>query len=348
MFSILIISYLILNLHSLSIDLTEKDLNNSIEKLLLINENLFVGTTNFLHRLSSRTLNKSLSSFQLGPQLDNPLCRQLNQCNDLIEINYHWKILFSIENQNLLLCGTLFQGSCQIIDQNFQFIINSSLPIVANDPFNSTIGLIIPEKNLIYLGVTYTNEGAYRWQIPNIAGRSLNISRFMKILSVNDDDDLISRDDLSLKFMPRQQATFIVQYIYSFYTKNYIYFLSNQPNDIEQKNLITKLSRFCRDSSNSIIRSYTEIPLICVNSEWILKTAQIIFDKNNQMILIGHFTRNGGTNICSWNIKNDIDKALEDNYAACYSMGIGQRGLAFIKPNEPCREDEVRDEKEFI
>ena len=34
--------------------------------------------------------------------------------------------------------------------------------------------------------------------------------------------------------MSRQQTRFIVQYVYAFYTKNYIYFLTNQPNDIEQ------------------------------------------------------------------------------------------------------------------
>jgi len=163
----------------------------------------------------------------------------------------------------------------------------------------------------------------------------------MKIVSVNDDDESIYHDDLSLRFMSRQQTTFIVQYIYSFYTKNYIYFLTNQPDDIEQKDFLTKIIRFCRDTSNSIIRTYTEIPLICVNSEWILKTADII----NEKILIGHFTRKdgtGGTNICSWNIENDIDKAFLENYQRCYSLGIGQRGLAFIKPNEPCRKDEVK------
>jgi hypothetical protein len=323
MFSILLISYLIITINSFSINIIEKDLNSSIEKLLLINEHLFVGTINSLHRLSSLTLNKTLSSLNLHG-------------------NYHWKILLLIENENLLLCGTISQGLCQIINQNFNLIINSSLPIVANDPINSTIGLIIPEQNLIYFGVTYTNEGMYRWQIPNISGRSLNISRFMKILSENDDEK-ISRDDLSLRFMSRQQTTFIVQYISSFYTKNYIYFLTNQPNDIEQKIFLTKIVRFCRDTTHSIIRTYTEIPLICSNSEWLIKTAEVIQDKNNQEILIGHFTRkdgSGGTNICSWNIQNDIDKALEENYRMCYSMGIGQRGLAFIKPNEPCRKDE--------
>jgi len=321
MFSILLISYLIITLNSLSIDFIEKDFNNSIEKILLLNENLFLGTINSLHRLSSLTLNENLNS-------------------KFFDTNSHWKILLSIENQNLLLCRTISQGLCQIIDQDFNLIINSSLPIVANDPINSTIGLIIPEKNLIYFGVTYTNEGMYRWQIPNISGRSLNISRFMKILSENDEEG-ISRDDLSLRFMPRQQTTFIVQYISAFYTKNYIYFLTNQPNDIEQTNFQSKILRFCRDTTNSIIRTYSEMPLICLNSDWILKTAEIL----NEDILIGHFTRKdgtGGTNICSWNIRNDIDKAFEDNYRTCYSMGIGQRGLAFIKPNEPCRKDEVK------
>jgi len=326
MFSILLISYLIINLNSLSIDIIEKDLNNPIEKFLLINENLFIGSSDSLHRLSTLTLNKTLLSLKFN------------------EFNNHWKILLSIDNQTLLLCRTISQGLCQMIDENFNFIINSSLPIVANDPINSTIGLIIPEKNLIYFGVTYTNEGTSRWQIPNLSGRSLNISRFMKIVSTND-DDTISHDDLSLRFMSRQQTTFIVQYIYSFYTKNYVYFLTNQPNDIEQINFQTKIIRFCRDTSYSIIRTYTEIPLICFNSEWIIKTADLIFNKNNQQILIGHFTRKdgtGGTKICLWNIENDIDQAFENNYRTCYSMGIGQRGLAFIKPNEPCRKDEVR------
>ncbi|CAF0881225.1 unnamed protein product [Adineta steineri] len=326
MFIILLISYLFLTINGISIDLIEKDLNNSIEKILFLNDHLLVGTVNYLHKLSSKTLNKTNLSLELSIQ----------------SFDYHFKILSLINKNNLLLCGTVYQGYCQIYDENFHLIINSSLPIVANDPINSTIGLIIPEKNLIYFGVTYTNDGNYRWQIPNISGRSLNLTNFMKILSVND-DDTISRDDLSLRFMPRQQTTFIVQYIYSFYRGNYIYFLTNQPSDIEQTNIITKIIRFCRNTSNSLIRSYTEIPLVCLNSEWILKSAQTILDNNNQMILIGLFVKRDGsigTNICSWKIQNEIDKAFLDNYKNCYSMGIGQRGLNFIKPNEPCRKDE--------
>jgi hypothetical protein len=165
----------------------------------------------------------------------------------------------------------------------------------------------------------------------------------MKIYSINYYDETISRDDLSLRFMPRQQTTFIVQYIYSFYTKNSIYFLTNQPNDIDQTNQITKIIRFCRNKSYSIIRSYSELPLICINSDWILQSAQTIIDHNKQFLLIGIFRKrdgSNGTNICSWNIQNDIEKGFYDNYKNCYSMGIGQRGLTFIKPNEPCRKDD--------
>jgi len=330
MLIILLISYFLIIINGISIDIIEKDLNSSIEKILLINENLFVGTINSLHRLSSKTLNKTLNSLNLNSQFDQ---------------SYHFKIFLLINKNNLLLCGTLNQGLCQIIDQDFNLIINSSLPIVANDPINSTIGLIIPEENLIYIGVTYTNDGVYRWQIPNLSGRSLNLTNFMKIFSINNDDETIYRDDLSLRFMPRQQITFIVQYIYSFYTKNYIYFLTNQPNDIDQTNLITKIIRFCRNKSYSIIRSYTEIPLICFNSDWIIQSAQTMIDNNNQIILIGLFKKrdgSNGTNICSWKIQNDIDQAFLNNYQKCYSMGIGQRGLNFIKPNEPCRKDEVQ------
>ncbi|CAF3772782.1 unnamed protein product [Rotaria magnacalcarata] len=340
MYYILLVSYFLLTINGISIDTIEKDLNNSIEKILLINNNLFVGAINSLHRLSSKTLNQNLFSLKLGPQLDHSFCRT---CIDPRQIDYHFKTLLLMNKDNhLLLCGTLSQGVCQIVDENFNIIINSSLPIVANDPINSTIGLIIQEQNLIYFGVTYKNEGIYRWKIPNISGRSLNSTNFMKILSSND-DETIYRDDLSLRFMPRQQTTFIIQYIHSFYTENYVYFVTNQPNDIDQTNIITKIIRFCRNSSNSIIRSYTEIPLVCLNSDWIIKSVQIIIDNNNQMILIGLFIKRSGstgTNICSWKVHNDIDKAFQDNYKNCYTMGIGQRGLSFIKPNEACRKVE--------
>ena len=338
MFLILLISYLILIRTSLSIEIIKHDLNNSIEKLRLVNDHLFVGTINFLHRLSTLTLNRTLLPLKFNSNVHNLSCYQC-------QTNHHVKILLSFNNNHhLLVCGTLFHGTCRIIDENFNLILNSSLPVVANDPMNSSIGLIMPEKNLIYFGITYTNKGKYRWQIPNISGRSLNISHFMQILSTND-DERISRDDLSLRFMSRQQTRFIVQYIYAFYTKNFIYFITNQPNDIEQKYFLTKIIRFCRNNSNSIIRTYIEIPLICFNSEWIIKTADIHFIEHNQRVLIGHFTRKdgtGGTNICSWNIRGDIDRAFENNYRTCYSMGIGMRGLAFIKPNEPCRKDDVR------
>ena len=339
MFRILFINYLILIRTSLSIKIIETDLNNSIEKILLINDNLFVGTTNILHRLSTLTLNRTLTPLKFNRQIHNRSCFQC-------QTNNHIKIMLSLNNhKHLLVCETMFHGTCRIIDENFNLIINSSMPIVANDRMNSSIGLIIPERNLIYFGVTYTNKGTYhRWQIPNISGRSLNISHFMKILSTNN-DERISRDDLSLRFMLRQQTKFIVQYIYSFYTKNFIYFITNQPNDIEQEYFLTKIVRFCRHSSNSIIRTYIEIPLICLNSEWIIKTADIYFTEYDEKVLIGHFTKkdgSGGTYICSWNIHRDIDRTFEHNYRACYSMGIGMRGLAFIKPNEPCRKDNVR------
>jgi plexin A len=346
MFSIVILSCCLFTVDTLTIDLIETEFSSAIEKVVLVDNHLYVGTVNALHRLSPSTLNRTFPSLRLGPSLDNPSCRQLNQCAaDLMQIDYHWKILLPIDNRSLLVCGTLFQGVCQLIDVDLQLIVNSSLPVVANDRTNSTVGLFVPEKNLIYFGVTYTSEGVHRWQIPNIAGRSVTRSRFMKIVSTTADDESITRDDLSVRFLPRQQATFIVQYIFAFQTNNYVYFVTNQPNEHDVKTLSSKIIRFCREHTHTIIRSYAELPLICVNGESIVRTAQILVDDNDgQPILVGHFTRKdgtGGTSLCSWHVANELDRAFEENYRTCYSMGIGQRGLTFIKPNEPCRKDEV-------
>lgn len=144
--------------------------------------------------------------------------------------------------------------------------------------------------------------------------------------------------------MPRQQTSFIVQYLHAFQSKDFLYFLTRQPNEFEPKSSTTKIVRFCRENSNSILRSYAELPLICVNADWILKSAEVFLDRNDEEILVGHFTRkegNVGTTLCSWNVRRDIDRAFEETYRQCYSMGIGQRGLTFIKPNEICRRDEV-------
>ena len=333
----------------INIDLIEKDLNEPIEKLLLNGNHLFVATVNTLHRLSVLTLNSTHSPFNIL----TASCSSSNICLTPVNDDYHWKILSVINERNLLVCGTNRHGSCQIIDHDFNLVSNSSVPVVANDQINSTIGLILPETNLVYFGVTYTNQGKYRWQIPNISGRSLDPSRFMKILAANEDQDVdqtIYRDELSLRFMPRQQATFIVQYVYAFKTSHYVYFLANQPNDLEQQTIITKIIRFCRKTSAALIRSYSEIPLICSSTEWIIKDAQLISDSNHQYVLVGLFVKRdgtSGTNFCTWKVTEDIDRAFQENYRRCYSMGIGQRGLAFIKPNEPCRRDEVNADDRF-
>lgn len=345
LFVVLIQCLFLCSTFAVKINLIEREFDSPIEKLLLIKNHLFVGTTNSLHRLSLLTLNRTRSTLNLAssPCSTTPRDCSTSSSNE----DYHFKLLLSTNDDLILSCGTNAQGSCQLIDLDLNIVYNSSVPVVANDPVNSTVGLVIPATDLIYLGVTYTNEGKYRWQIPNIAGRSLQVSRFMKILSANDeqnDENLIYRDDLSLRFMPRQQASFIVQYVYAFSTSNYVYFLSNQPSDIETNTIVTKIIRFCRKTSAGLIRSYTELPLVCSSSDWIVQDAQLVSNKHNEKLLIGLFVRRDGstgTNICSWRIRRDIDRAFQENYKQCHSLGIGQRGLNFIKPNEPCRRDEV-------
>ena len=306
--------------------ISSRQFSSSIEKIFLRDDRIFIGTTNFLHQISSLTLNESQLALILGPVHQN---------------DFHWKILQSIDKETFLVCGTSFQGVCSLIDENFNFIVNSSIPVVANDRENSSIALVLNEKNLIYFGVTFTSDGVFRWQIPSIAGRSLNRTRFMRIVSsASNDDEFLSKEDLAVRFMPRQQTSFIVQYVFAFQTENFLYFLTRQPNEFEGKSLTTKIVRFCRENSNSILRSYAELPLSCVNSDWILSSAEIFNDE----ILVGLFTRKDrreGSTFCSWKIRHDIDRAFQETYRQCYSMGIGQRGLTFIKPNEICRRDDV-------
>ena len=75
-------------------------------------------------------------------------------------------------NDNKLLIALKQQQQQQRDD----LIVNSTIPSVANDIFNTTIGFITLSPSLqqkLLVATTYNNNGDYRDDIPAIAGRSL-------------------------------------------------------------------------------------------------------------------------------------------------------------------------------
>jgi hypothetical protein len=173
----------------------------------------------------------------------------------------------------ILSCWTWHQGVCDLrsLDDLTHLVQNASIPVVASDPFNTTIGFIANAANsqdLFYVATTNNNFGPYRDEVPALAGRSLSANRFMQILSSNTQG--LKSSKASIEFIARYSKTFIVKYVEAFNVGIYNYFLSVQHMDADTSSsgadkLVTKLARLCLNDL-SFTKSYTEMPLKCLSS----------------------------------------------------------------------------------
>lgn len=267
---------------------TEPKLTN-INTIKYYNGYLYIAAQNWLLKLNANTL-KIEQSIRYGPVLDSPMCRYnpIEECSSATptkhSMNNFNKLLIVYESkQALLSCWTAKQGVCDLRDLNdiSQLIQNSSIPAVANDPFNSTVGFIASAPNsqdLFYVASTHNSFGPYRDEVPALAGRSLNTqsqlipsfsssaNRFMQILNSNSQG--LKSSKASIEFISRFSKSFIVKYVTAFNLGIYNYFLSVQHMDTEPALrgdlLITKLARLCLNDL-SFTKSYTEMPLRCTS-----------------------------------------------------------------------------------
>jgi hypothetical protein len=376
------------NLIDTVINLSNYNLNNINNILIYKNKYIIIGGENFLLKLSAKNLQVN-EQIRYGPVYDSRQCKFYpnEECNSFntekyLTNNYN-KLIIPFENGNnedisIITCWTAYQGICDMrsISNLNNLIVNSTIPSVANDVFNSTIGFVTLSPSLqpiLLVATTYNNNGPYRDDIPAIAGRSLQPTssseryrqlQFMQILTNNNQG--LKESKSSIEFMSRQLKTFIVKYIDGFKTKFYNYFLTLQHLDVTTSNLgaqlvQTKIIRFCQNDL-SFIKSYMEQPLRCESKidgtfynelvhsrlvEWNFG------DKKKISYLVGLFqetkryTMQNASDIflnkqpvkqavCVYKL-NDVNRKFLQNFKSCLtSTSSSQRGLSYIKTDQIC------------
>ena len=369
------------------INLSNYNLNNVNNLLIYKNKYIIIGGENFLLKLSTKSFEvKELIRY--GPIFDSRQCKFYpnEECSSFnsekyLTNNYN-KLLIVLKQQqqqqqqrdeddgdSLISCWTSYQGICDMRSMSNlnNLIVNSTIPSVANDIFNSTVGFITLSPSLqqiLLVATTYNNNGAYRDDIPAIAGRSLLPQQklhFMQILTNNNQG--LKESKSSIEFMSRQLKTFIVKYIDGFKTKYYNYFLSIQPGDVGQV-IQTKIIRFCQNDL-SFIKSYIEQPLRCESSDGLIFYNELVHsrliewspngdDKKKASYLVGLFQETKRYTmqnisdlssskplrqaICVYKL-SEINKRFVQNFKTCLTSNTGvlMRGLSFIKPDQVCR-----------
>ncbi|KAL9696063.1 hypothetical protein quinque_015348 [Culex quinquefasciatus] len=153
---------------------------------------VYVGAVNKLYQISP-DLN-ILAAVTTGPHNDSNECSILECPSDVVRRptdNWNKVLLIDSSAPNLIVCGSLFQGVCQIRSlQNISVVEHRvQEAVVANVANASTVAFIAPgppvpsENNVMYVGVTFTGNSPYRSEIPAVASRSLARDKMFQIAS---------------------------------------------------------------------------------------------------------------------------------------------------------------------
>nr|NP_524637.2 plexin A, isoform A [Drosophila melanogaster]AAF59394.1 plexin A, isoform A [Drosophila melanogaster] len=321
---------------------------------------VFVGGVNRLYQLSPDL--ELSETVKTGPQNDSVECSILDCPLNAVRSptdNYNKVLLIDRATSRLIACGSLFQGTCTVRNLQNVSIIEHEVPdaVVANDANSSTVAFIAPGPpqhpvtNVMYVGVTYTNNSPYRSEIPAVASRSLEKTKMFQIAS----SAVTTGTRTFINSYARE--TYFVNYVYGFSSERFSYFLTTQlkhSHHSSPKEYITKLVRICQEDSNYY--SYTEIPVECISdaqggTKFNLVQAGFLGKPSSDLaqslgisiqddVLFAVFSKGEGntpTNnsaLCIYSLKS-IRRKFMQNIKSCFN-GSGMRGLDFISPSMPC------------
>lgn len=321
---------------------------------------VYVGGVNNLYQLSPDL--DVHESVKTGPKNDSVECSILDcplHAQRKPTDNYNKVLLIDRSTSRLIVCGSLFQGNCTVHNLQNVSIIEQEVPdaVVANDANSSTVAFIAPGPpqhpltNVMYVGVTYTNNSPYRSEIPAVASRSLEKTKMFQIAS----SAVTTGTRTFINSYAREG--YLVTYVYGFSSERFSYFLTTQlkgNHHSNPKEYITKLVRICQEDSNYY--SYTEIPVHCIRKEhggtkynlvqaaYLDKPsadlAETLLVTPQDDVLFAVFSEGRGNQstdnsaLCIYSLKAIRQKFMQ-NIKSCFN-GVGSRGLDFISPNMPC------------
>ncbi|XP_034028621.1 plexin-D1 [Thalassophryne amazonica] len=268
-----------------------------------VSRKVFLATVNMVYQLNG-TLSVEVEK-RTGPVEDNLLCHapQLPQapCEHPKSLTDNYNKLLELDREQgvVVLCGSVYQGFCELRKieniseiavefppQGEKTVFPSMLNIAANHPNASTVGLIFRShggNTRLLVGATYTGAGTQFFpknhskedlrfeNTPEIAIRSLNTKDLSRLFTY----DINPSEDNVFKIKQEVKTKNKLNFVRAFIQKTYSYIAFNndaktghkesQPNSI--------LARICLDTDNprklsgpesrKLTESYIQMPLQC-------------------------------------------------------------------------------------
>lgn len=266
---------------------------------------VYVGAVNRLYQLRSADLLPEFDA-RTGPVMDNLLCHapQLKaHCDYPLNFsdNYNKMLLLDSAQRIVIVCGSVYQGFCELRRSDNISVIalpfpkNSSLPpdrifpsmlnVAANSPDASTVGLVLklPQGDTkLLVGATYTGMGTrffpknhskedLRFEnTPEIAIRALNLSEPARLFTY----DINPSEDNVFKIKQDAKPNNLLSFVRAFIHKRYSYIALNNdaslgdkeshPNSILARICIEPASASSKgDYAKKLTESYIQMGLQC-------------------------------------------------------------------------------------
>lgn len=274
---------------------------------------LYVGAVNRIYRLDAN-LNIQ-SEAETGPKKDNQICTSFNnnftQCRSpefpptpISDTDNTNKILvIDKENNRLLTCGSVYQGTCEMRrlnslsvatsyynlgDPDFTLAPNtendrySAVAFISSGPVcDSFTGTATGSQNVLYVGSSNTNNlpqasrSSVRVNIPSVSSHNLQaqvLDLVHKSSNIFDDNNQFSR--LVLKRTYSDKESNVIEYKAGFASGKFSYFLTVQPTASESSIYTSKLIQICQ--ADCSYHSYVEIPITCSDGYNLIQTAKLV------------------------------------------------------------------------
>ena len=326
MFLILIWMYSFRMLNCTEVIFKNFSVNETIENIVLNQQNIFLGCTNVIKKLSY-TLEEE-KSFTTGPIIDSPFCIAAgndnaickNIANKKLTDNINKVLLVTNRPQpSLLVCGNVKQGICRFLRLNDLKDISESISsqlsyrVVAPNQDVSALALLVEvdgkqelfvAKTITYI-VPLVETKIYPIAVLNLDEADKNVLQPLNFGDVKTNYFMkysTSGDFVSVLSNQVQKTKYMVEYISTFSFNNFIYITSVQQN--VQSESLKYHSKLIRISvSRNIFGRYIEEALSCKKG-----------DVDYNIIVSSTFIKMNG-NLSTWYGSSDNDQLLVGLFA---------------------------------
>ncbi|KAM3925183.1 hepatocyte growth factor receptor [Leptodactylus fuscus] len=304
---------------------------------------VYVGAVNKIHVLNENLT--KVSEYKTGPVPEHGSCGSpCEGClNEVPLSNGTWKdnvnvaLLFEdFYDDQLISCGSVNHGTCQrhMLNPEKPWDVSSDVHCLYSTPVKNITG-VCPDCVVSELGskiLVTVKDRFVKFYVGNTLSSSQSNLHSLSVRRQKETQDgfVFLTDHSYLDVLPKFRDSYPIRYVHTFESGNFIYFLTVQRESVTIPAYHTRIVRFC--SSDPELRSYIEMPLVCIYTE---KRRKRLADREYFNILQAAYVSKAGKTLAKelgFNETEDIlyavfaqsnsDSAEASNRSALCAMSI--------------------------